>query len=63
MDHLLKTKKENKDFFKNRESRYIDQKQLGKASFQHNITYGVFKEFPRRTAFDKAFNIAKKFEI
>ena len=38
--------------------------ELGKACFQHDITYGDFKDFTKRTASDKvlrdnAFNIAK----
>ena len=46
------------------ESRYIYQNKLDKASFQHDMAYGDFKDLTRRTAsdkifHDKAFNIAK----
>ena len=42
----------------------IYQNELDKACFQHDMTYGDFKDLPRRTASDKvlrdkAFNIAK----
>ena len=42
----------------------IYQNELGKACFQHDMTYGDFKDLPRRTASDKvlsdkAINIAK----
>ena len=44
--------------------RYIYQKELGKACFQHDMTYGDFKELTRRIASDKilrdkALNISK----
>ena len=43
--------------------RYIYQKELDKACFQHNMAYGDFRDLTRRTAADKflrdkAFNIA-----
>ena len=43
---------------------YIYKNELDKACFQHNMNYGDFKDFKRRTASnkilrDKAFNIAK----
>ena len=45
------------------DSRYIDQNELDKA-FEHDMTYGDFKDLNRRTTADKAlhnkaFNIAK----
>ena len=45
-------------------SRYIDQNQLDKACFQHDVTDGDFENLTRRTASDKvlhykSFNIAK----
>ena len=60
-DHLLKTKNTK---IKKRNSPYIYQNELDKACFQHDISYGYFKDLPRRTASDKrlrdkAFNIAK----
>ena len=46
------------------DSRYIYQNKLDKACFQHDMTYGDFKDLPRRTASDKVlqdeeFNIAR----
>ena len=43
---------------------YIYKNELDKVCFQHDMAYGVFKDFARRTASDrilrdKAFNIAK----
>ena len=43
---------------------YIYQNELEEACFQHDMAYGDFKDFTRRTASDKishnkAFNIAK----
>ena len=43
---------------------YIYKNELDKACFQHDMTYGEFEDFKRRTASDKilrdkAFNIAK----
>ena len=45
-------------------SQYIYQSELDKASFQHDMVYGDFKDFTRRTVsdeilHDKAFNITK----
>ena len=46
------------------DSRYLYQKELDKACFQHDMSYGVFKDLTRRAASDKilrdkAFNISK----
>ena len=46
------------------DSRYIYRDELDKACFQHEMTYGDFKDLARRTAADKvlrdkAFNVAK----
>ena len=46
------------------DSRYIYRSELDKASFQHDMAYGDFKDLAKRTAADKvlrdkAFNIAK----
>ena len=46
------------------DSRYIYKNELDKVCFQHDITYGDFKNLKKRTAADKvlrdkAFNIAK----
>ena len=64
MDHLLKAKKESKSLKKTGDTKYIYRNELDKACFQHDMAYGDFKDFARRTATDKvvrdkAFNIAK----
>ena len=46
------------------DSRYINENELDKSCFQHDITYGDFKNLPRRTATDKvlrdkAFSVAE----
>ena len=46
------------------DSRYIYRNELDKACFQHDMTYGDFKDLAQRTAADnilrdKAFDIAK----
>ena len=61
VDHLLKIKKEFKE---TGDTSYIYKNDLDKACFQHDMTYGDFKDLPRRTASDKilrdkSFNIAK----
>ena len=72
MEHVLKTKKEYKNYKKKTTGdwTYIYQNKLDKACFQHDTAYGNFKDLPRRTAYDKvlcdkAFNIAKnqKYEV
>ena len=65
MDQLLKTKKEYKSLKKQEIKETFFQKKLNKARFQHDMTYGDFKDLPRRRTSDKvlcdkAFNIAKK---
>ena len=40
-------------FKETRDSRYIYQKELDKACFQHDMAYGVFKDLTRRTASNK----------
>ena len=47
-----------------KETSYIYKKELGKACFEHDMTYGDFKDLKRRkfsdkVLKDKAFNIAK----
>ena len=63
MDHLPKTKKEYKKFKGTGDSRYIYQKKLGKACFQHDMADGDFKDLNRRTILikyrEKAIIIAK----
>ena len=54
---FTKNKERIKKFKEIGDSRYIYQNQLNKASFQHDVVYGEFKDFPRRTAVDN--NIAK----
>ena len=63
MDHWLK-KRQNKIFLKTEDSRHIQQKELDKVCFQHDMAYESFKDLNRRTAtnkalHDKAFNIVK----
>ena len=53
VDHLLKIKKEYKNFKKTRDSMYVYQNKLDKARFQHDMTYGDFNDLPRRAASDK----------
>ena len=52
VDHLLKTIQESKE---TEVSKYIYRNQLGKACFQHDMTYGDFKHLAKRTASDKIF--------
>ena len=68
MDHLQKSKKTKIKKKKTGDARYIYQKELEKACFEHGIAYGDFKDLTRRTdsnkiLYDKAFNIAKKSKI
>ena len=61
---FTKNKKRMQKFKETTDSRYIYQKKLDKACFQHGIDYGDFKDLPRRTASNKvlpgkAFNIAE----
>ena len=61
---FTKNKERIKMFKETRDSRYIYQKELDKACFQHDMTYGVLKDLTRKTACDKilrdkVFNIAK----
>ena len=58
-DHLLRTKKEYKNF----NSPYIYQNELDKACFQqHDIAYGDFRNFPRRKAADNYY-VTKQLHI
>ena len=64
MDHLRKIKKRIKNFKETGDINYIYKNELDKASFQHDMTYGDFKDLPKRTTSnkvlrDKPFNIAK----
>ena len=61
---LTKNKERIEKFKETADSRYIYQKELGKAYFQDDVADGDFKNLPRRTVSDKvllnkAFNIAK----
>ena len=61
---FTKNKKRTQKFKETGDTRYIQRKQLDKASFQHDLAYGDFKYLARRTASDKllkdkAFNFAK----
>ena len=48
-----KNKERIQRFKETRDSRYIYQKELDKACFQHDMAYGVFKDLTRRTASNK----------
>ena len=59
-----KKKERIQKFLEPGDSRFIYQKELGKAWFQHVMAYGDFKYWTERTASnktlgDEAFNIAK----
>ena len=59
-----KNKVKIQKFKETEDSRYIYKNELDKACFQHDMTYGDFKDLAKRTASDKvlrdkAFNIAK----
>ena len=61
---FTKNKKRMQKFKETTDSKYIYQKKLDKACFQHDIDYGDFKDLHRRTASNKvllgkAFNIAE----
>ena len=60
-----KSKERIKNFKETGFSRYIYQKELDEACFQHDMGYGDFKDSSRRTVADKvlrdrAFDIAKR---
>ena len=61
---FTKNRERIQKFKETRDTSYIYKNELDKASFQHDMAYGYFKEIARRTASDKilrdkAFNIAK----
>ena len=61
---FTKNKERIQKFKRTGDSRYIYLNELDKACFQHDMTYGDFKDLKRRTAADnilrdKAYNIAK----
>ena len=61
---IYKSKERIQKFKETGDSRYIYQKELDRACFQHDMPYGDFKDLTKRTASekilcDKAFNIAK----
>ena len=67
VDHLLKKKERIQKFKETGDTSYIYKNEVDKACFQHDMTYGDFKDLSRRTASDKvlrhkAFNIAKNSE-
>ena len=60
---FTKNKERIQKFEETEDSRYIYKKELNKACFQHDMTYGDFKDLAKRTASDKvlgdkAFKIA-----
>ena len=61
---FTKNRERIKRFKETGDSRYINQNELDKACFQHDMVYGNFKDLNRRTAAhkvlrDKAFDIAE----
>ena len=61
---FTKNKEIIRKFKETEDSRYIYRKELDKDCFQHDMTYGDFKDLTKRTAADKvlrdkAFNITK----
>ena len=61
---FTKNKERIQKFKETGDTKYIYRNELDKACFQHDITYGDFKDLARRTASDKvlrdkSFNIAK----
>ena len=61
---FTKNKERIQKFKETGDTSYIYKNELEKACFQQDTAYGDFKDFVRRTAFDKflrdkAFNIAK----
>ena len=64
MDPLQKNKERIQKFKETGDTSYIYKNELDKACFQHDMTYGDFRDLARRIAFkkilrDKAFDIAK----
>ena len=61
---FIKNKERNQKFKETGDTKYIYRNELDKACFQHDMTYGDFKDLARRTSSDKvlrdkASNIAK----
>ena len=50
---ITRKQKRIQTFKETGDSRYIYQKELDKACFQHDMAYGSFKDLDRRTASDK----------
>ena len=50
---IYKKQKRTQKFKEKGGSRYIYQNELDRACFQHNMTYGDFKDLTRRTVSDK----------
>ena len=53
MERLLKINKEFKNLKKREITNYIYKNELDKACFQHDMTYGDFKDLAKRTIADK----------
>ena len=61
---FTKKQRKNSKFKETGDTSYICKKELDKTCFQHDVSYGDFKDLARTTAsdkvlIDKAFNIAK----
>ena len=64
VDHLQKKKERIQKFKETGDTSYIYKNELDKACFQHDMSYGDFKDLARRAASDKVLrdkvlNIAK----
>ena len=65
---FTKNKERIKKFKETGGTSYIYKNELDKAYFQHDTTYGEFKDIAKRTASDKplrdkAFNIANQMDV
>ena len=56
---FTKNKENIQKFKETGDRKYFYRNELDKACFQHDMAYGDFKDLAKRTASDKAFNIAK----
>ena len=60
---FTKNKEGIQEFKETEDTKYIYRNQLDKAFFQHDMAYGDFKDFSRKTASDKVFrDIAFSFD-
>ena len=55
--NLLKKKERIKKFKETGDTSYTYKNELNKTCFQHDMTYGDFKDLAKRTASDKVYEI------